>query len=144
MKSRQLLSVVSLMLLTSCTGQVSNLTLACADLSGKVYTGDMKNSAGVVLATVTLDFRDNHPPGFKHNVQMTPPPSSNLTPQDVECSDRAPPTTLTVYKSETSPPLASKEATWAMLSVVPPGFAFTLQDTGSSLFPTGAQGSFKQ
>ena len=144
MKFRQLLVVFPLALLGSCAAKP--LLLTCGDLSGHVYTGQMKNAAGVVLDTVTIFLTDQSHPGFKHNVLMVPPPPPPppTSPQyDAECADGTP-VVLNIYTPNTQPPLALRLASWAVLAPVAPNSAFHLHDAGSTLFPSGADGDFTQ
>lgn len=120
----------------------------CNDLKSRVYEGLMTRN-GEVLADVKLDFRDNAQPGFKHNVQMTPPPPFDVLPKDAECYDSSSnppvtPTTIKIYKADTKPALATLEATWTVSAVVPSGYDFHLHDDGSTLFSQGADGNIKQ
>lgn len=145
MNSRPILSIIPLALLASCTTQGGpGFTLACGNVAGHVYQGDMHDSAGNVLATVTLSMNDPHPPGFKHNVLVTmtgmPP---GLPQYDGECADG--PMVFNIYQPVSQPPPSTtKLAVWTVAPVVPEGYAFHLTDSGSSFFRGGAQGDFQQ
>lgn len=119
--------------------------VACTDVNQQVYSGLLNNGY-----TVTINFRDMSDPGFKHNVEMDGPPPLNLpaAPQrpplyDAECVDGAP-TTFKIYVPYTDPPKSTRVAVWSVSPVTPAGYAFHLTDPGSTLFPAGAQGDFKQ
>ncbi len=108
----------------------------------------MTDSATGAQVDVTLNFTINGQPGFKHNVQMSMQLPPTLVPQDAECYDSsttppATPTTIKVYRADTSPPLLTVEAAWTVSTVVPQGYVFHLHDPGSTLFQHGADGNFR-
>lgn len=146
MKYRRLLSAVPLMLLSSCMAQMdkgggTRTRLGCIEFNKHVYTGTMSHN-GTPLATVTVDFRDTSPPGFKHNVLVVQPPGSNppATPQyDAECDD-GPPLVFNIL----TPTLGVKITAWQVSKAQQQGNAFHVTDTKSILFPEGADGDFQQ
>src|SRR5581483_9163004 len=112
------------------------------DFDNHVYTGIMSHN-GTALATVTLDFRPTDPPtqpGFKHNVLVVEPPTATppTTPQyDAECASGP------VFNILT-PVIGVRIATWQVSRAQQDGDAFHLTDTGSIVFPQGADGEFKR
>jgi hypothetical protein len=137
MKIRYAILLASVAPLASCAPTTTNLLLTCDRLSGNVYVGVLNTGDDL-----TINFRDTAQPGFKHNVQvMPPPPAPTPVSLDGECGAGV---VVSVYRTGISPSNGSKDATWNLSGSSTPGVAFHLADPGSTVFPQGAQGDFSK
>jgi len=146
MKPIHLLLLSPVSLLWACT-PTPGVTMSCESLGGKTYTGQLVDSgSGADLGTVSVTIPGNGTPGFKHNVQVTPPNPPSATAYDGECADNPSPppvVTISVYPNNTGINSGNRQAVW---NIGPPnasGYAFHLHDPGSRIFPNGADGDFK-
>src|SRR5689334_6910181 len=124
MKPKHLLFLSPVALLWACT-PTTNVVMSCESLGGKTYTGRMLDGAGGSLGSVSVTIPGTGTPGFKHNVQFTPPNQPSATVYDGECANNtAPPpvATITVYPDNNNINSGNKQAVWEISPTGTAGF----------------------